>query len=115
MKKAIGYIVSSVMAAVGLILFIAGYATQKDSYGYTWTPPYTSFEFSVLMTKYIGITILIIGIVVLILLIAKASYTSKNVKDIHGGSAEFLTCPICHCKTTLGSSECPNCHYKFKS
>ena len=114
MKKVMGYAGSIGAIILGLIMFVVGYALQEDSFGYTFRPPYTPYEMLVLFFKFGGVILLILRVVMLVLLIVANRYVSQNIKEMHNGPTEFLTCPVCHCKTTPDSAECPNCHYQFK-
>lgn len=117
MKKIIGFIIGALMTFIGLVNVIIANIEISTARGYTFRPPYTEYEAGVIITKYIGIGLLIIGIIILLLMIVSQIYYSKNVQDISGtgnGRVNFISCPVCGCKTTMDSEYCPKCNYKLR-
>ena len=117
MKKAIGYIFGAIMTFIGLITILVCNETINTSRRYTFRPPLTEYEIGVLSTRFIGIALLVIGIVILIIMIVSSYYYSKNVQDISdigNGKANFISCPVCNCKTTSDSEYCPKCNNKLR-
>lgn len=114
MKKVIGIIIGFLFTSIGLICLIIANMQINMETRYTFKPPLTEYEAGVLITKYIGIGMLVIGIIILLLLIISSIYYSKNVRDVKNGYENYITCPVCHCKTTADSEYCPRCFYKYK-
>lgn len=117
MKKVIGYIIGALLAFIGFISIIIANTQISLSSGYTFRPPYTEYEAGILTTKYIGIGMLIIGIIILLLMIVSKIYYSKNVQDISdvgNGKVNYISCPVCNCKTTSDSKYCPKCNHKLQ-
>lgn len=109
-----------VICAVGIICVILGFALFVSANieiatnsRYTWTRPYTSYEMEVLIAKYVGIGLLISGIIDLILTAISTVYTTKTIQDKNANPETFLVCPVCHCKTMKGAAFCPSCGYKY--
>lgn len=117
MKKIVGFIIGALMAFIGLVNIIVANIQINTTRGYTFRPPYTEFEAGVITTKYIGIGILIAGIIIMILMIVSKIYYSKNVQDVSSrgnSSVNFISCPACGCKTTDDSEYCMKCGNKLK-
>lgn len=117
MKKAIGYIIGAIMTFIGFINIIIANIQISTTRGYTFKPPYTEYEAGVIITKYIGIGMLVTGILILLLMIVSKIYYSRNVQDISdigNGKANFISCPVCNCKTTSDSEYCPKCNNKLR-
>lgn len=117
MKKIIGFIIGALMTLIGFMNIIIANIEMSTARGYTFRPPYTEYEAGVIITKYIGIGMLIIGIIILLLMIVSKIYYSKNVQDmsdVGNGRVNFISCPVCNCKTTRDSEYCPKCNHKLK-
>lgn len=109
-----------VICVIGIICAVAGFAMLlsanleiSSNSRYTWSRPYTSYETKVIMMKYLGIFLLISGIIDVILTVISTAYTSRTIQDNKGNPSEFIVCPQCHCKTMKAIELCPNCNYRF--
>ena len=113
MKKntGLGWTIAVIVEIIGLILFItAKTEIAGDSY-YTWTPPYTPYEARVLITKWIGLGLLIAGIVWEVLKVFQIRYTNNHTQEIdqvvkRGG---ITICVSCGLTLTADAVKCPRC------
>lgn len=111
MKKVIGWVISLFELVVGLVLFVMAQSEISTNSWYTWRQPYTSYEAQVIMMKWIGIILLISGIIWIALLLFRVIYTNKHTQDItvltqKGGS---LQCVNCGLAVAANLSICPRC------
>lgn len=114
MKQKVKLILGALSSLAGLIMCIIVQAEiEAHRYFYTFRPPYTPYEARVMIFKCIGWCLLICGLIDLGVAVASCVYASKHTKEIHGGHAEFVTCPKCLCKATRNAEKCPRCGHKF--
>lgn len=111
MKRYIGWILGSVELVVGFILFVFA---QIEIYGnsrYTWERPYTEYEAQVIITRWIGIVLLIWGIATIILKLIQTVYVNNHTQDINpltqnGGA---IRCANCGLSLAANVKICPRC------
>lgn len=111
MKKGIGWVVSLGLTMIGFVVFIVSQTEISNNTSYTWRPPYTTYETQVVITKWVGILILISGICWFALLLFQAMYTNKHTQDIteltsKGGAVK---CQSCGLSIAANISVCPRC------
>ena len=111
MKEKIGWIVGIVEVIVGFAFFVTAQAEMSSNSRYTWRRPYTDYEQQVILTKWIGLALLIAGIIGLGIRIYKYIYTNKHTEDINeisrlGGT---IKCPGCGLIIVRNVAVCPRC------
>ena len=63
MKEKIGWIVGLIEVFAGFAFFLVAQTEISSNSRYTWRRPYTDYEQQVIMTKWIGLILLIVGII----------------------------------------------------
>lgn len=111
MKGKILWILGVAETCIGFVLFVVAQMEISSNSRYTWRKPYTSYEAQVVMTKWIGIILLISGIVWLLLKIYQLRYTNTHTQEItplseNGGSVK---CPNCGLSLSADVKTCPRC------
>lgn len=116
MKKGIGLIFGYLFILIGGVLFgIAQFEINNNS-RYTFTPPYTSYEAEIIITKMGGVILLFIGITWVALLIFKMKYTNSHVEEINSLSKNnTLCCNKCGIRLIENLDVCPRCGEKFNN
>lgn len=108
MKKfyAISGAISSIL---GFILYLSARTTINANSRYTWSPPYTSYETEILTMKWIGIILLICGIIDLLLLVASQIYMNQNVQTLDNQLYQVTKCSNCGLQVRKTAVSCPRC------
>lgn len=111
MKKKIGWIIGFAESIVGFALFIAAQSEISANSWYTWRPPYTSYEAEVIMMKWIGLALLISGVVWIGLKFYQIKFINKHTEDINqvtekGGA---IKCAGCGLEVAASVKTCPRC------
>ena len=111
MKGKISWIISFIFLIVGFIFYFPAKLEIMTNSHYTWNKPYTKYESEVIMTKWIGIMLLVWGIIIIVLKILQLRYTNKHVKDINqeinrGG---VILCSNCGLSISADTRRCPGC------
>ena len=116
MKGKIGWVVGTIETIVGFVFFIIAQIEISGNSRYTWTKPYTSYETQVLMVKWIGVLLLIYGIINLGLKVYQERYTEKHTQEMssvvkRGGKSKCLNCGLA---LTADVECCPRCGKKIE-
>lgn len=111
MKEKIGWIVGLIEVLVGFVFFCIAQAEISSNSRYTWRRPYTDYEQQVIMTKWIGLLLLVVGIIGLGIRLYKTMYVNKHTEDINeisklGGTVKCRKCGLIVAQNT---SVCPRC------
>lgn len=113
MKKAYA-IIGTICSVIGFILFLSAQMIIWESTGYTWSKPYTQFEAQTLLVKWIGLLLLICGIIDLVMFTISKYYTNKNVQDVNMQQLTTTTCPNCGLPVNNSAKVCPKCKTELK-
>ena len=116
MKGKFGWIVGTIETIVGFTCFMVAQMEISSNSRYTWSRPYTSYEAQVLMTKWVGIALLISGIVWLGLKVYQTRYINSHVQEMDqvvrkGGT---IRCSNCGINLTADIERCPRCRTAVK-
>lgn len=113
MKKFYG-IMGAVCSIIGFVMTISAQMIISTNTYYTWSRPYTQFELETLSVKWIGVLLLISGIIDIAMIVISKIYTDKNVQD--STTQEFTTavCPNCGLRVSKTTEVCPKCKYNIK-
>lgn len=111
MKGKFGWIFGALDTVVGFILLVAAQMEISSNPWYTWRKPYTSYEAQVLMVKWVGILLIVCGLIWLGLKVYQTRYTSNHIQEINpitktGGA---IQCPNCGLTLSAGVGQCPRC------
>jgi len=110
--KTLKLVLGSISCIAGLILFFMAEMEKSSSWGYTWRPPYSSYESQVLMCRWIGIALLVCGAIDLILCMISAKYTSDKIQDVN--QVYITKCPSCGIRLDSEVKICPKCRTSVK-
>ncbi len=113
MKKLYG-ILGAVSSIIGFVLTISSQIIIESNTRYTWTRPYTQFEAQTLSVKWIGIALLISGLIDIALIVISKMYTDKNIKDTNIQMFTDITCPHCGLRVSKTTNVCPKCKNNIK-
>lgn len=111
MKEKMGWIVGLIEVFAGFAFFVVAQTEISSNSRYTWRRPYTDYEQQVIMTKWIGLILLIVGITGLGIRVYKTMYTNKHTQEINeitklGGT---VNCQKCGLTVAQNVSVCPRC------
>ncbi|MDE7424357.1 MAG: zinc ribbon domain-containing protein [Lachnospiraceae bacterium] len=111
MKKCIGWIIGTLETLMGFFMFIVAKAEISSNSSYTWSRPYTSYEAQVIITKWVGIMLLVSGVIWIGQKLYQAIYTNKHIQDINqltqrGGA---IKCASCGLGISASVDICPRC------
>ena len=115
MKGKIGWIIGTLETIVGFVFFLNARIEISSNSWYTWRQPYSSYEAQVLMVEYIGIILLVCGIVDLAFKVYHTRYTNKHIQEIdqvvkNGG---IIKCSNCGLTLAANVENCPRCGQKI--
>ena len=113
MKKLYG-IIGTICSIIGLILTLAAQTVIWSNTRYTWSRPYTQFEAETLSVKWIGIVLLISGIIDILLIVISKIYADKNIKDATIQEFADIICPNCGLRVSKTTNVCPKCKNNVK-
>lgn len=100
----------------GFSLFMTATIKMENSeWYYTWKPPYSEYEASVIITKIWGIVLLIIGGLAELLCLLSKLYESKNIQDVNPITSNTIKCHVCGIKTDSTLTICPKCKTKLRN
>lgn len=111
MKQKVYTLSFLIETVVGFLMFIVAQAEISSNGGYTWSPPYTSHEASVITMKWIGILVLLTGLVGIGLMLFRNYYLNRHVTDTKpiSQSGSKVRCPECGLMVLSGVKKCPRC------
>ncbi len=107
-------ITGSISSIVGFVLFLTAQIIISSETRYTWRKPYTAFEAQTLTLKWVGIILLICGILDIILIIVSKYYENKNSQDIDVTNNSSVQCPNCGLLVNKETKICPKCKNSLK-
>lgn len=107
-------IIGGICCIIGLACFIAAQVEINTNHYYTWTRPYTSYEAQVIITRIVGIGLLISGIIDLVLVFASIIYTHSTVQDINCQKMISTPCPTCGIQLGTAVNICPRCKTRIR-
>ena len=107
-------IIGTISGIVGFIMTLSAQIAIWSNTRYTWTRPYTSFEVQTLLVKWIGLMLLISGIVDITLIVVSKIYTAKNVQDVNVQEYATIVCKHCGLRVNKETSVCPKCKNQIK-
>ena len=110
-RGTIGWIFTILETMIGLVLFLSARLEIASASWYSWTPPYTEYEAKILTINWIGLILLISGLLSVCVRIFKIAYTKKHVQDINSITQKngTLTCAHCGLNVTADVQTCPRC------
>jgi hypothetical protein len=107
-------IVGSIFSFVGFVCFVTAQSVISGNHRYSWRPPYTTYEAQILMAKWIGLILLLCGILDLAMVVFSHIYTQKTVQDPTSNQVTMLKCPSCGLSVKNTTEVCPRCNTKIK-
>ncbi len=113
MKKLYG-IMGAISSIIGFIFTISAQIVIESNTRYTWSRPYTQFEAQTLLVKWIGLAMLISGLIDIALIVISKVYTDKNIKDTNIQRFADITCPHCGLRVSKSTNVCPKCKKSIK-
>lgn len=111
LKGKLLWILGGIEIWLGFSLLVAAQITIYDNPHYTWRRPYTSFESETILLKWIGIALLIFGIIDIALKIVQTRYKNNHIQEMSdsGGHAYSKVCPGCGLSVSSDLTKCPRC------
>ncbi len=114
MKGKILWIIGIIEVIIGMAFYVTARVEIANNWRYTWTSPYTSYEMQVVMTKWIGLLLLVTGILLLGLKVYQTVYLNKHTQDVtavteKGGA---IKCEKCGLMISANAEKCPKCGTK---
>lgn len=111
MKGKFVWILGTLETIIGFGLFFAAQMEISSNSRYTWRKPYTSYEAQVIMMKWLGIILLVSGIIWLCLKVLQIKYTNTHTQEItpvieRGG---VIKCSNCGLTLSADVENCPKC------
>ena len=108
-----GIIIGVTMMAIGFGMDIAGFIRiHSDTAGYfqryTYSPPFTSHETTMIAIVVIGSIVFLIGLIVTIVSHSSAKRKKEQMSATVMVVKKF-TCPRCGVNLSTDCSKCPNC------
>lgn len=96
---------------IGFVLFFSAQMEISNNSWYTWCKPYSSHEMQVIMMKWIGIILLISGVVWICLKLYQTRYTNIHTQDITQMTKKGGVIKCSNCGLTLSADveNCPRC------
>lgn len=98
---------------IGFAFYMAAKVTISSSSHYTFTKPYTKFEIETLTYKWIGIFLLVFGIIDLVLLVI-AKRREATFEDPNNLNTTTVKCPNCGLTISATTRVCPKCNKILK-
>jgi ribosomal protein L32 len=107
MKKKILVGIGVVEVIAGTVMTSAAKTAMSDHSYYTWRSPYTSYEKMVIMTKWIGLLLLVFAVMNFVACI----YANKHIKDVDDLSPKggMIKCSGCGLQISAKTEVCPRC------
>ncbi len=111
MKEKIRWLIGITEILAGFAFFIVAQAEMASNSRYTWRRPYTDYEQQVIITKWVGLALLIAGIIDVGIRLYKLMYTNKHTEEINeltklGG---VVRCTKCRLAVAANTKTCPRC------
>lgn len=108
MKKFYG-IMGAISGIIGFVMFLSAQMVISTNSRYSWSKPYTSFEIETLSIKWIGLFLLISGILDIALIVISKYYGEKNIQDVNIQQLTTTVCPNCNIPVNNNTTVCPKC------
>ena len=111
MKGKFVWILSALEIVIGLVLFLSAQVEISSNPWYSWRRPYTPYEAQIILVKWIGIFLVISGIVWLCLKIYQLRYTDAHTQEISPteGKGGIVKCSNCGLTLSSAAESCPRC------
>ena len=113
----IGYI----LAIVGAIASFSVWGVISSETGrgwgyYTYTPPYTDHETTMILLFIICLVVTAAGILMIIFSVMKKSNQDslQRLQNMQGGGQKHGVCPNCGLNLAEGSDKCPQCGTRIR-
>lgn len=116
MKNKLGWIIGIFECIIGFLMFIIAQAEIVTNTDYTWSRPYTQFEAQIILIKWLGIILILSGIIWMALKIYQIVYADKYIKDVtplmrEGGTVK---CSNCGLVISANMKVCPRCKIQVR-
>ena len=111
MKK-VKLVLGFISSIVGFAMLLCARMEIATNSRYTWRTPYSQYEAGVMVVQWIGILLLVCGIIDIVVAIVAQRYVSNNVKDID--THTVIKCPECGIRVDSNAKICPKCNKALK-
>lgn len=101
---------------IGFAFYMAAKVTISTNSRYTFTKPYTKFEIETLTYKWIGIFLLVFGIIDIVLLVIakRREATFEDPNNLGKRPTNTVKCPNCGLTISATTRVCPKCNKILK-
>lgn len=106
-------ILGSISLIVGFAFFLTAQMVISTTEKYTFTKPFTKYELQILSYKWIGIVLIISGILDIILVVL-AKKKEAEMKDPSNLTISSVRCPNCGLTLSSSTKVCPKCKTNLK-
>ncbi len=107
---------ATIFIVAGIVMILYAQDERASSWGYTWRPPYSDYEWKILIIKWFGIAFIISSAIGLVGNFVKNSMNQNagaqvpmqnmNLESMNGG---FVNCPKCGVRLLATTKNCPQC------
>lgn len=111
MKGKLLWFIGILQVSIGSMLSISAQAEILTNSRYTWTRPYTSYETKIITSRWVGILLIISGIIWIGLKLFQIRYANKHIQEVSQStkSGNIIKCPNCELTLSAGTANCPRC------
>lgn len=111
LKDVVAWILNVYVIAFGFSLFQSAQSEISSNPWYTWRRPYSSYEQEVITTRWIGLVLLIAGLIFLLFRLFMTMYNNRHIEEATPMARKdgTIKCSVCGLELVANTKTCPRC------